>query len=584
MSQAVQATLYILHQTGPTGFLLKEEGSPKKLKVCLGNTHECSCPAFIKEKELCLHILWILLKKFRVSRDNEVAFQLGLVERDIDDVIYGHLISQTSGQSEGNKEPESGAQTQRAVLEGDVCPICQEALLGPSPLAYCKFGCGNSVHLKCIRVYAGHLKITGDVPCPLCRNNFDSLKELSSQRRSAKKLGVDVKGARSVHPGVTCTSCGACCEEVTGHRGHSMEFRQHPDQPWRQARLAQPQVPASIPPDLISNLHSRSITEEDYDLLLQLDTPPGGGTHLVPERALCSLPVKPLDSDSTLILNRAQCTLCNRVYTRGEWIKTLPCKHEFHRDCLDVWIRSGHPACPTDGKPVIGKRKNKPQSKEHVQPSGPNTMLTGWNTGNELMFTVSGRGLEAARQLPVAQVCVQVASRSHAGTIPLASLCPDGVVGEGEATLSTIGTSCIRDGEQDRLPRLHGVGRGRLTSCSTISSPKASDNHKRWSRRELLESRRRLLEQRHHHQSAEACILGKTRMQGEELPQCCGHSICRNPSPPPAICWNPGPPPAICRNPRPPSCYLSEPSNSTHTPAWLEAKEAHQSQGEAVYS
>ena len=174
------------------------------------------------------------------------------------------------------------------------------------------------------------------------------------------------------------------------------------------------------------------------------------------------------------------------------------------------------------------------------------------------MFTVSGRGLEAARQLPVAQVCVQVASRSHAGTIPLASLCPDGVVGEGEATLSTIGTSCICDGEQDRLPRLHGVARGRLTSCSTISSPKASDSHKRWSRRELLVSRRRLLEQRHHHQSAEACILGKSRMQGE-LPQCCGHSICRNPSPPPAICRNPSPPPAICRDPGPPPAICRNP-------------------------
>ena len=33
IQQALQATLYILHQTGPTGFLLKEEGTSKKLKV-----------------------------------------------------------------------------------------------------------------------------------------------------------------------------------------------------------------------------------------------------------------------------------------------------------------------------------------------------------------------------------------------------------------------------------------------------------------------------------------------------------------------------------------------------------------------
>eukprot|EP00731_Ephydatia_muelleri_P007694 Em0004g32a len=274
MSQAVQATLYILHQS--YGIFIEGRGITQEAQGDAQDGPQAiqiSLPAVV------------------------VAFQLGLVERDIDHVIYGHLINQTGGQSEGSEELESGAQTQRVVLEGDVCPICQEALLGPSPLTYCKFGCGNSVHLKCIRVYAGHLKITGDVPCPLCRNNL--------KRCSAKKVGVDIKGARSVHLGVTCTSCGvcpvvgrcyrcftcegcslckACCEEVTGHRGHSMEFRQHPDQPWRQARLAQLQVPASIPPDLISSLHSRSITEEDSSSWTH--TP--GGTHIWSPKKHCA--------------------------------------------------------------------------------------------------------------------------------------------------------------------------------------------------------------------------------------------------------------------------------------------------------
>ncbi len=31
--QALRATVYILHQTGPTGFVVKEEGSRRKLKV-----------------------------------------------------------------------------------------------------------------------------------------------------------------------------------------------------------------------------------------------------------------------------------------------------------------------------------------------------------------------------------------------------------------------------------------------------------------------------------------------------------------------------------------------------------------------
>ena len=37
--QAESATIYILRQTGPTGFLLKEDEQPKKYKVDLGKLH-----------------------------------------------------------------------------------------------------------------------------------------------------------------------------------------------------------------------------------------------------------------------------------------------------------------------------------------------------------------------------------------------------------------------------------------------------------------------------------------------------------------------------------------------------------------
>ena len=35
--QALNATIYIISQTGPTGFLLKEDGENKKFKVNQGN-------------------------------------------------------------------------------------------------------------------------------------------------------------------------------------------------------------------------------------------------------------------------------------------------------------------------------------------------------------------------------------------------------------------------------------------------------------------------------------------------------------------------------------------------------------------
>ncbi|KAL5496215.1 hypothetical protein EMCRGX_G012456 [Ephydatia muelleri] len=224
MSQAVQATLYILHQS--YGIFIEGRGITQEAQGDAQDGPQAiqiSLPAVV------------------------VAFQLGLVERDIDHVIYGHLINQTGGQSEGSEELESGAQTQRVVLEGDVCPICQEALLGPSPLTYCKFGCGNSVHLKCIRVYAGHLKITGDVPCPLCRNNLKLHVLLTNKscppvrdallRKwvwTSKGRGVLRRGHRSPRPqyGVQ-TASGPAME--TGTAGSAPSARLNPARSYQQS-------------------------------------------------------------------------------------------------------------------------------------------------------------------------------------------------------------------------------------------------------------------------------------------------------------------------------------------------------------
>ena len=66
--QAMSATIYILRGTGPTGFLLKDESHSKNVQVFLGDPHRCSCASFKKENDLCKHICWLLLKKFRLSQ------------------------------------------------------------------------------------------------------------------------------------------------------------------------------------------------------------------------------------------------------------------------------------------------------------------------------------------------------------------------------------------------------------------------------------------------------------------------------------------------------------------------------------
>lgn len=133
---------------------------------------------------------------------------------------------------------------------------------------------------------------------------------------------------------------------------------------------APPPVPASfshtsIPAPLVSSLQSRSLTEQDYDLLLSLDTPPQRsqphGDNRVAERArpyrearsqshregvaemsqphgegvavrvLAGLHVEPLDGRHPLVVGGACCRLCGHGYVRGDWIKKLPCKHKVRR-------------------------------------------------------------------------------------------------------------------------------------------------------------------------------------------------------------------------------------------------------------
>ncbi len=93
-------------------------------------------------------------------------------------MLRGHLRKQRSETGPKAGSPDSKA-TQKEIGAEDVCPICQEELLGkPLPLTFCKFGCGNSVHIKCMKIWAEHQQSNGEttVRCPLCRENFGSIQ------------------------------------------------------------------------------------------------------------------------------------------------------------------------------------------------------------------------------------------------------------------------------------------------------------------------------------------------------------------------------------------------------------------------
>lgn len=76
-----------------------------------------------------------------------VSWQLGLVEREINEVLQGHVTSEQNHvkmQKKTSKVIDSSdghnIVEQREITEGDVCPICQEDLLTKKQLVtYCKY-------------------------------------------------------------------------------------------------------------------------------------------------------------------------------------------------------------------------------------------------------------------------------------------------------------------------------------------------------------------------------------------------------------------------------------------------------------
>ncbi|XP_078249753.1 E3 ubiquitin-protein ligase ZSWIM2 isoform X3 [Pogona vitticeps] len=155
--QALGCSLRLVRELGPTAFVLREEGPPPAARaaehrVFLGNPHTCSCAVFVNEKDLCKHICWLLLKKFKLPRDHEYALQLGLVESEINYMLQGlQVTSQPRETINSAKElqiADDGYIAQKEIDTEDVCPICQDTLLKKMlPVTYCRCTDCSEYHL-----------------------------------------------------------------------------------------------------------------------------------------------------------------------------------------------------------------------------------------------------------------------------------------------------------------------------------------------------------------------------------------------------------------------------------------------------
>jgi hypothetical protein len=50
------------------------------------------------------------------------------------------------------------------------------------------------------------------------------------------------------------------------------------------------------------------------------------------------------------IPKESNCVVCQSEFQKQEEIRTLPCKHSFHKDCIDQWLKINKtcPICKKD--------------------------------------------------------------------------------------------------------------------------------------------------------------------------------------------------------------------------------------------
>lgn len=259
---------YLLQTSGPMSYTLRENEGETQYKVLLGDPNRCSCGN--KEKAgvsfvPCSHVLFVLLRVLRVQAESKVCWQPGLSERDIEHVLLAQSLRRENASAAalddgalarrkhkflrkrtgGNRRPgrRGGSSNQESddemeneedesrfdfvprkpVEEDDVCPICQEDLPMEAEkvdrLAFCRISCGNSLHVKCMKIWAEHQSSIGNaVSCPLCRVSWGTfaLQELKRAERKVRSERALAQKRQSTHVGAQCRACRAC--PVVGQR------------------------------------------------------------------------------------------------------------------------------------------------------------------------------------------------------------------------------------------------------------------------------------------------------------------------------------------------------------------------------
>uniref|UniRef100_K3WLS0 SWIM-type domain-containing protein n=1 Tax=Globisporangium ultimum (strain ATCC 200006 / CBS 805.95 / DAOM BR144) TaxID=431595 RepID=K3WLS0_GLOUD len=171
IEQTLATTMYLVQTTGPTSYVIQEQNNETKHKILIGSLQNCSCG----DRDVCVHILFVMLKILRVPATTPVVWQKSLIDSEVGEKCRFYEIemllrgdyreqsraapSKTMSSFLRKRKDTSGvpladtsneAEVERhELVEGEVCAICQEDMADNQPLTFCRKGCGNNFHVEC---------------------------------------------------------------------------------------------------------------------------------------------------------------------------------------------------------------------------------------------------------------------------------------------------------------------------------------------------------------------------------------------------------------------------------------------------
>jgi hypothetical protein len=109
-------------------------------------------------------------------------------------------------------------------------------------------------------------------------------------------------------------------------------------------------------------LRDRELNGEDYDGLLQFDEEAGPAMQELlsnmgaTREEINRCPARVLRDDTDDLLSPSSrtplCAICLEPYEMGQSVRTIPCFHTFHVDCIDPWL-STKATCPVCKHPAV---------------------------------------------------------------------------------------------------------------------------------------------------------------------------------------------------------------------------------------